>query len=283
MLEERAGRRIHVIHEMVPSIPQNSDIMENFERLLGISRFIRDLKQFDKSWRLEVKNSLSQMDSGRECDFVSLFPESRVILEANRKMPSSVINHLAFYPLDSVIEASRFRINMLLAEKMAGKDRLEEAVGHVMEAQEALAASNLHADVELMKQISMIGEETIVLRSMNHAYLVNLDKYDIGIVEGYGVVNFADLVRKRGISIYPKVEETPLTFGERAVNIICTGGIDKDRHRELTLLEIFFANHMTTNEMWDSPGGIDQGLKVAAGQYDECFKRETPIQAVAQA
>jgi hypothetical protein len=273
LLEERAGKRIHVIHELVPTIPQTPDLVKNFEKLLGVNRFMRDLKQFDKGWRLDVKTSLSKMDLGRECDLVSMFPEARVIIDANRKTPSSVVNHLAFYPLDSVVEASRFKINMLLAKEKAGKDKLEEAVGHVMEAQEALAASNLHADIELMKQLSMIGEEAVVLRSMNHAYLVNLDRYDIPVVEGPIVLGFADLVRKRGIGIYPKVEETPLTFGERAINTICSGGIDKERHRELTLLEIFFASHMATEGLWDSPDGIDQGLRAAAGQYDQSFNR----------
>jgi hypothetical protein len=258
--------------------------MRNFEKLLKINKFVRDIKTYDKQWRLDAKSELGKMDRGDPSEIFSDFPESQTIISANRKNPQSVVNHLGFYPPDSVIEATRFKIAMLQAEEMAKLDKLEDAVEHVMLAHEAMAACNLHADMELVKQINMLGGDVIVLRGMNHVYLVNLDRYDIPVVDGSKVVNFSDMLARNGISIYPKVEETPLTFGERAINsIICSGGMDKDKHRELTLLEIFFANHMTTKEIWNTPGGIDQGLKAATAHFDEAFRRPAAIEIAAQA
>ena len=260
MLEERAGKRVHVIHDVTATLPMSDDLVKHFEALVGKSRFIRDLKQIDKEWRLDAKSSIARLDSGEACPMLSDLPETSVIMEANLRNPDSVRNHLAFYPFDSVIEAGRFRINMKLAREKVKAGKVEEAVDNLVEAHNALAARNLHSDIELMKQIRMIGGDVIVLRNLSHAYLVNIDRYDIAVADGLHVISFAELVRKNGISLYPVMETMDLTFAEKAVTTLCSGGIDKDKHRKQAVLEILFSRHMEANGLWDRPGGISEGL-----------------------
>ncbi|MBD3210749.1 hypothetical protein GF318_05190 [Candidatus Micrarchaeota archaeon] len=265
------GSPLHVVHDRVPSIPLFDGVAESFENLLKIRKFVRDMKGFERDWRNRTKGELSAADRGEETPFLDhrMFPEFLAILEANRKRPGSVVNHLGFYPFEAAVEKTRSKIHISRAMEMMRFGDLNGGVRQIMESQWAMASCSLLRDAELMKQIPRLGENAVVMRGLSHTYLLELDRYSIPIVDGLGkVVEFRDIVERKGIAIDGEVEGLKTSFREEAVRKLCSADIEMDEHQRLALLEILYVRHLNPETAWDSQESRDSAFSLALRDVD---------------
>lgn len=278
MLEGRMtnGNALHVIHDRIPSHPLDKNTMENFEAASRSRKARRIWGEYDKKWREGAKKALSRADDGEDCEMLTraFCPDAALILDRNRERPGTIINHLGFYPIEAAIEYTLYRIELTRSNQCAGRQELRASVEHRMLAHEALASSNLLRDMELMRQVRHLDLDVVVLRSMNHVYLGDLEAHSIPIApDRFIVMEFHEFVAQQGVHITAVAEELPLTYGEQAVNILCSGGIDKVQHRELALKELMLTAFLVKRDGWGDPEMWEAGYLATERDYEDLRSR----------
>ncbi len=252
------GNALHILHDRIPCHPMNDEIKKDFEAMLKNRKLIRVWKKFDREWKEDAKRALKKADQGEDSAMLTrdFCPDAKLILETNKQRPGTIINHVGFYPFEAAIEYTRCSIHTKLSRERASLGDLKGSTEHLMEAHNALASCNLLRDIDLIRQIKLLGLNVVVFRDMHHTYLADLERFDIPIVEGrFSIKNFHEIVAESGITIKIIHEEVPPTYGETAVNVLCSGGIDNEMHRELALKEMIFVSFMQKYGGWND---IDQ-------------------------
>lgn len=265
------GSVLHVIHDRVPCHPLSPELMDQFEEAAKSRKVRRVWTKYDREWREGAKKAFAKADEGEESIMLTraLCPDAALILETNMRKRRAIVNHVGFYPLEAAIEYTLCRIEQQRSRQCAGKQDLKGAVEHLMRAHEALASCNLLRDMDLFRQIKHLGVDVVVLRSMNHVYLGDLADHSIPIVpDSHSVMEFHEYVERNGVKIIPVAEETPLSFGEQAMNTICSGGIDHDVHKRLALQEMMFLSFLTKCDGWDDPEMWKAGYLITERDYD---------------
>jgi hypothetical protein len=265
-----SGKPLHVIHDKVPTLPLEDGILENFEAIVASRRFMMDLNQQDRGWRFGMKGRLASVQEEDDA------PEMALIREANRNHPGAIISHLGFYPMEAAIELSRARVNNIAAIKLACRNDYKGAIRHIMLANDAFANAVLLRDMELPRQVSKIGSDAVVFRSMAHVYLAQLDKSDIPICVDGRAITLAQLYERHSISLEGEIEDTELIFDEIAINKLCLGHTDAEEHKALAFMQTLFLGYMANNGLWDAEKGIDKGVAATNRAYAKCIEKAQP-------
>jgi len=242
--------RLHVIHDRIHSIKVDG-LTSKFEEALGKAKNMREWKKIEKAWMREAKQMISSADRGEESVHLNcgLYPEAALIIGANRQRARTVVNHLNFYPFDSVVEYTRHKIHLSKAQKNLNAEELTGALDHTIQSNNALASSNLLKDVELLKQIEFLGEDVVVLRGLGHVYLAELEQCDTPIVTTGATLDFHELLRRKGIELEVIVEPVQATFTEEIISLLCGGGVDAETHRRFAILQVMFDEKMSSGEL----------------------------------
>lgn len=270
MLEARVnGSAVHVIHDRVPCHPLDDDLIRDFEKALKVRKIIRHWSSFDRQWRETAKRGISSADEGRESVHITkgLSPETMLILSLNEERSGTIRNHLGFYPLEAAIENTRYRIHLELSRQMAGSGRLGESVSHMMAADDAMASCNLLRDIDIARQVALLGTDALVLRDLGHSYLARLDELEIPIaIDSHTVLNMADVFRKHGVHLEVIAEPVEPTFMEQAISGLCSGELDEESHRQLALLHILFRTRLSRDDLPE-----DREEMISIGRRDALF------------
>lgn len=273
MLEGRMtnGNALHILHDRIPSHPMNAELKDNFEENIKTKRVIRIWKELDRRWKEGAKKAISKADKGEDNILLTrdFCPDAELILETNRERPGTIRNHLSFYPFEAAVEFTRYKIQLELSKERARMQDLRGSVEHLMEAHNAMASCNVLRDAELPNQIKRLGVDVVVLRPLTHSYLAGIEEFDLPIaVDRFTVKGLAELFSDAGIELSFMEEEVPPTYGETAIKAICSGGIDRELHKELTLKDIAFHTVMGKLDGWDDLGMWAAGYAIVEKDYE---------------
>lgn len=264
ILEGKAGEPINLIHDRIPGMPMSEKLIADFEKMIGMRAILRTWKKFDRDWRGWTKRNLRKADDGVESEalMMSHSPDARLILETNRETPGRIVNLPGHYPFEAAVENTEFLVMMSRALAKAQNNEMAAAATLMRKANEAHASCNLLRDFELVLQISQMGKDVVVFRDLSHSYLAALDQYEIPVaVDRMRVMNFADFVRMKGITIEADAEPAQMSFSEESINLFCSGTeFSQGVHGRLALLQILL---MGIIKLPDMPPGAEDKVRSA--------------------
>lgn len=259
------GSALRLIHDRVPGMPISKELTANFEKMVGNRAILRTWKKFDREWRQWTKANLHRADQGLESKSLSRShsPDAALILDTNARSPGRIVNLLGHFPFEAAVENTEFLVMLSRSMERATAQDLGKAVEHMVDANEAYASCSLLRDFELMCQIASMDLDVVVFRNLGHLYLASLDRYDIPIaVDRFKVVNFAEFVREKGISIEADVEAARPSFAEESIGLLCSGeDFARETHERLALLQILL---MGVINLPDMPKDVEERFACAS-------------------
>jgi hypothetical protein len=265
-----SGKPLHIIHDVMSVIqPRNGDPTD-FEASVSDKGYMRDVARHDRHWQVDMKTKLTSPDL---CNRYLDSPDIRFIEETNSRHPGTIINHLGSYPIEASIEISRAFMCVIYAMERGSKKDHKMAIELLMHANDAVACSALLRDVELVRQVSRIGTDVVVLRNVLHGYLTEVDNYEIPVVDGEKTINLAQLYEKHSLTIDGDVEPGELTFGEVAANKLCLGMTDKSEHEWLAVKQLLFLGYMGNHGLWEKENGVEEGIVATNREFEQMVEK----------
>ncbi len=269
----KEGRKLNVIHNYIYTI--KADLREVNE-FINTPSMARKWKSADKEWKLAMKRMFNSANRGEETEYFnfSTCPEFELILKINQIRRGTIINHLNFYPIDASYEYTLGKSEYMSIANYAREHDVDGVVNAIMNSDNAFAASNLLRDYELIKQIRLINEDVVVFRNLTHTYLLNLENSDTAIVHVGRVMGFDEILRATNVSLEGYVEPAEITFHEQAINELCLGNLDKERHSTLAYNEFLLSAKLlqVLNE-GDYERVNEEAIKIAYSKMkDECVR-----------
>jgi hypothetical protein len=267
------GHALHIVHDRIHDIPLNDEMRRGFDGVAKNEGTLVQWEAYNKRWLKSAKKALAKANHGINNKQLSrdLSPDAALILDTNWARRDTIMNYVGFPTPEAAIEYTIFKIHMDLSRRKARLGDFIGSVEQLMEAQNALACCNLLRDVSLIDNIGRMGIDVVVLRNLNHLYLANLEDCDIPVTTHKNIpfVNFSDFVETKGVNIIPIPEEVLLSFGEKTVNYLCSGGIDKEKHRKLALKEIMLSVFLDQNDCYNKPEMWQEMIARVDSDYEE--------------